>query len=52
MIEKGAKEREYQIKKIMEKRQKVKVKKTIRIKVPKNARLQMDVDYCKITTIK
>lgn len=51
MIEKGAKEREYQIKKIMEKRQKVKVKKTIRIKVPKNARLQMDVDYCKITTI-
>jgi len=51
MIEKGAKEREYEIKKIMEKRHKVKVKKTIRIKVPKNARLEMDVDYCKITTI-
>ena len=51
MIEKGAKEREYQVKKIMEKRHSVKVKKTIRIKVPKNARLEMDVDYCKITTI-
>lgn len=51
MIEIGAKEREYQVKKIMEKRHKVKVKKTIRIKVPKNARLEMDVDYCKITTI-
>ncbi len=45
------KAREYEIQKILEKRQNIKVKKVLRIKVPKNARLEMDVDYCKITTI-
>ncbi len=51
MIEKGAKEREYEVHKILRDRQKVKITKTLRIKVPKNAKLEMDVDYCKITTI-
>jgi len=40
------------VKRILENRQKVKIKKTLRIKVPKNAKLEMDVDYCKISTIK
>lgn len=48
----SAREREYEVKRILENRQKVKIKKTLRIKVPKNAKLEMDVDYCKITTIK
>jgi len=52
MIEEGAKAREYEVQRIMRERQKVKIKKTLRIKVPKNAKLKMDVDYCKITTIK
>jgi len=52
MIAKGAKAREYEIQRIMRDRQKVKIKKTLRIKVPKNAKLEMDVDYCKISTIK
>ena len=45
-------EREYEVKRIIENRQKVKIKKTLRIKVPRNAKLEMDVDYCKISTIK
>ena len=52
MIAEGAKAREYEIQRIMRDRQKVKIKKTLRIKVPKNAKLEMDVDYCKISTIK
>ncbi len=52
MIAKGAKAREYEIQRIMRDRQKVKIKKTHRIKVPRNAKLEMDVDYCKISTIK
>lgn len=48
----SAREREYEVKRIIEKRQKVKIKKTLRIKVPRNAKLEMDVDYCKISTIK
>ena len=51
MIEKGAKAREFEVQRIMRDRQKVKIKKTLRIKVPRNAKLEMDVDYCKITTI-
>ena len=52
MIAEGAKVREYEVQRIMRDRQKVKIKKTIRIKVPRNAKLEMDVDYCKISTIK
>lgn len=52
MIEKGAKERQKEVQRIMRDRQKVKIKKTIRIKVPRNAKLEMDVDYCKIITQK
>lgn len=48
----NAREREYEVKRILENRQKVKIKKTLRIKVPRNAKLEMDVDYCKISTIK
>jgi Skp family chaperone for outer membrane proteins len=51
-IEEGAREREYQVQRILRDRQKVKIKKTLRIKVPKNAKLEMDVDYCKISTVK
>lgn len=51
MIAKGAKEREFEVQRIMRDRQKVKIKKTLRIKVPRNAKLEMDVDYCKISTI-
>lgn len=47
-----AREREYQVQRIMKDRQKVKVKKTLIIKVPRNAKLEMDVDYCKISTTK
>ena len=52
MIAKGAKAREYEVQRIMRDRQKVKIKKILRIKVPRNAKLEMDVDYCKISTIK
>jgi len=48
----SAREREYEVKRILENRQKVKIKKTLRIKVPRNAKLEMDVDYCKISTVK
>ncbi len=48
----SARVREYEVKRIIENRQKVKIKKTLRIKVPRNAKLEMDVDYCKISTIK
>jgi len=51
-IHREASEREHEVIRIMEDRQKVKVKKRLIIKVPKNAKLEMDVDYCKITTIK
>jgi len=51
MIAKGAKEREFEVQRIMRDRQKVKIKKILRIKVPRNAKLEMDVDYCKISTI-
>ena len=50
-MEKKLQEREYEIQRIVEERQKVRVKRTLKIKVPKNARLIMDVDYCKIITI-
>ena len=45
-------EREHEVKRIIENRQKVKIKRTLIIKVPRNAKLEMDVDYCKISTIK
>ena len=51
IMEKKMREREHEIQRIVEERQKVKVKRILKIKVPKNARLIMDVDYCKITTI-
>lgn len=51
MIAEGAKKREFEVQRIMRDRQKVKIKKTLRIKVPRNAKLEMDVDYCKISTI-
>lgn len=50
-IERNASERENEVRRIMNDRQKVKVKKTLVIKVPKNAKLEFDVDYCKISTI-
>lgn len=52
MIEEGAEEREYEVQRILRDRQKVKIKKTLKIKVPRNAKLEMDVDYCKISTIR
>jgi len=52
IVAESAREREYEVKRILENRQKVKIKKTLRIKVPRNAKLEMDVDYCKISTIK
>jgi len=52
VVAESAREREYEVKRILENRQKVKIKKTLRIKVPRNAKLEMDVDYCKISTIK
>ena len=45
-------ERESEIQRIIEKRQEIKIKRIIKIKVPKNAKLEMDVDYCKISTLK
>ena len=50
-IEMHVRERQDEIQKILEKRQKIKVKRTLKVKVPKNAKLEMDVDYCKITTV-
>ena len=50
-MEKEIQERQFEIQKILEKRQKIKVKRTLKVKVPKNAKLEMDVDYCKITTL-
>lgn len=52
MIAEGAEAREYEIHRIMKDRQKVKIKKVLRIKVPRSATLELDVDYCKISTIK
>ena len=52
IVAESAREREYEVKRILENRQKVKIKKTLRIKVPRNAKLEMDVDYCKISTVK
>ena len=43
--------REYEVQRIIDKRQRIKIKRTLKIKVPKNAKLEMDVDYCKISTI-
>lgn len=51
-IHRETSEREHEVIRIMEDRQKVKVKKRLIIKVPKNAKLELDVDYCKISTIK
>lgn len=51
MIAEGARVRESEVQRIMRDRQKVKIKKKLRIKVPRNAKLEMDVDYCKISTI-
>lgn len=49
-MQRNASEREHEVRRIMRDRQKVKVKKTLVIKVPKNAKLEFDVDYCKIST--
>ncbi len=49
--EKEVAERQIEIQKIIEERQKIKVKRTLKVKMPKNAKLEMDVDYCKITTV-
>jgi len=51
-IHRETSEREHEVIRIMEDRQKVKVKKRLIIRVPKNAKLELDVDYCKISTIK
>lgn len=51
-IHREVSEREHEVMRIMEDRQKVKVKKRLIIRVPKNAKLELDVDYCKITTLK
>jgi hypothetical protein len=51
VMEKEMQERQSEIQKILEKRQKIKVKRTLKVKLPKNAKLEMDVDYCKITTV-
>jgi len=51
-IEESARARENEVQRIIRDRQRVKVKRTLRIKVPRNAKLEMDVDYCKISTIK
>ena len=40
-----------EIQRILEKRQKIKVKRILKVRVPKNAKLEMDVDYCKISTV-
>lgn len=50
-MEERAQEREVAIRRIMEDRQKVKVKRKLRIRVPRNARLELDVDYCKISKV-
>ncbi len=50
-VEKEVMKRQTEIQKILEERQKIKVKRTLKIKMPKNAKLEMDVDYCKITTV-
>ena len=50
-VEKEVMKRQSEIQKILEERQKIKVKRTLKIKMPKNAKLEMDVDYCKITTV-
>lgn len=51
-MEAEMRERESEIQRIIEKRQEIKIKRIIKIKVPKNAKLEMDVDYCKISTLK
>lgn len=51
-MERNAQKREIEVQRIIQDRQKVKIEKTLRIKVPRNAKLEMDVDYCKISTIK
>ena len=51
-VHREASEREHEVMRIMEDRQKVKVKKRLIIRVPKNAKLELDVDYCKISTVK
>lgn len=50
-IEKEVMKRQTEIQRILEDRQKIKVKRTLKVKMPKNAKLEMDVDYCKITTV-
>jgi uncharacterized coiled-coil protein SlyX len=44
--------REQRLNEIMKKRSKINVKKILRIKVPKGAKLEMDVDNCRIVTKK
>jgi hypothetical protein len=44
--------RSVRLNQIMERRSKVKVKKILRIKIPKGAKLEMDVDNCRIVTKK
>jgi hypothetical protein len=50
-VEKEVMKRQSEIQKILEERQKIKVKRILKVKMPKNAKLEMDVDYCKITTV-
>ncbi len=50
-VEKEVMKRQTEIQKILAERQKIKVKRTLKVKMPKNAKLEMDVDYCKITTV-
>jgi len=49
--EKEVMKRQTEIQRILEDRQKIKVKRILKVKMPKNAKLEMDVDYCKITTV-
>lgn len=50
-VEKEVMKRQTEIQKILAERQKIKVKRILKVKMPKNAKLEMDVDYCKITTV-
>lgn len=50
-VEEQMRARQDEIQKILDKRQKIKVKRILKVRVPRNAKLEMDVDYCKITTV-
>jgi DNA repair exonuclease SbcCD ATPase subunit len=50
-VEEQMRMRQDEIQRILDRRQKIKVKRILKVKVPKSAKLEMDVDYCKITTV-